>query len=326
MNRHRHGKTTLPVLGQISEEIREFFFNFVLGVLDLFPVIGGRVDEEKEGQTKEIEEDGGVNLERTGFNGWPEPEGFVVHVRGDAVLIVDGHVKGDRLQELSLLRGHENQFIPRVGWNTEHEQLLFAGVSRVVFEFENVTARSSNRHGVVVGARGFNGVIQPQGLQHGRPTRRGFGYPGDIEVLSAFGNHGPLFAFPCDAVGLILENGAGLVCRVGWLLVGLEIFPRWVSKFILCGRPAVEIGEHRFAVGGGHESRVRNPKQAAAKAENDGKEENDVQPCQGRVVFGQVQIDDDFLFLSCQPFPPSTSLAPYCWSTRGWRRRCESSE
>ena len=95
-----------------------------------------------------------------------------------------------------------------------------------------------------------------------------------------------------------------MVRRVGWLLVGLEIFTRGISEFILCGRPAVEVGEHRLAVGGGHKSRIGNPKQAAAKAENDGKEENDVQPCQGRVVFGQIQIDDDFLLLSCQPFSP----------------------
>ena len=101
-----------------------------------------------------------------------------------------------------------------------------------------------------------------------------------------------------------MEDGAGLIRRVGWLLIGLEVFTRWVSSFVLCGRTAVEVGEHRLAVGGGDETGVGNPKQTAGQTKNDGKEEDDVQPRQGCVVFGQVQIDDDLLLLSCQRFSP----------------------
>ena len=88
------------------------------------------------------------------------------------------------------------------------------------------------------------------------------------------------------------------------LLIRLGKLTRWVAEFVLRRGAAVEVGEHRLAVGGGNETGVGNPKQTAGQTKNDGKEEDDVQPRQGCVVFGQVQIDDDLLLLSCQRFSP----------------------
>ena len=53
--------------------------------------------------TKEIKENGRMDLQWTCFNGRAKPEGLVVHVGGNTVLVVNRHVKGDRLEELTLL-------------------------------------------------------------------------------------------------------------------------------------------------------------------------------------------------------------------------------
>ena len=87
-------------------------------------------------------------------------------------------------------------------------------------------------------------------------------------------------------------------------MIGLEVFACGVAQFILCSSTAVQIGEHGLAVGGGHEARIGNPKQTAGQTEDDGKEQNDVEPSQSGVVFGQIQIDDNLLLLSCHSFSP----------------------
>ena len=109
-----HREATLPVFGQISEEIRELLLDFVLLVLNTFPVVGCREDEEEKRETEEIEENRRMDLQRACFNRGPQPQRFVVHVGGDAVLIVNGHVEGDGLEELSFFGGHEDELVSRI--------------------------------------------------------------------------------------------------------------------------------------------------------------------------------------------------------------------